>query len=109
MFWAFEYTRHPLPLTHATAQAGPIGKCPLYGWVYVADTVFAAPASALSTSPVFTTYRAGAWPALSKSRICCHISPEPASFGIAAHVTFSWAAAWIASYSCFATTPMKLR
>ena len=33
MFCAFEYTRHPLPLTHATAQAGPIGKCPLYGYV----------------------------------------------------------------------------
>ena len=45
---------------------------------------------------------------MSKSRICFHMFPVPASFGIGAQVTFSWAAAWIASYSCFATTPTKL-
>ena len=49
---------------------------------------------------MLTAYLAGAWPALSKSRICCHMSPLPAIFGIGAQVTFSCAAAWIASYSC---------
>src|SRR5262249_43833832 len=45
--------------TSATAQVGPIERCPLYANLYVALTVFADERSAASTLPTFVVYRAG--------------------------------------------------
>ena len=46
-------------LTSAIAACGPIGTKLLYWYLYVADTVFAAPPSAAGTLPVSAVQRAG--------------------------------------------------
>ena len=48
-----------VPLTSAIAACGPIGTKLLYWYLYVADTVFAAPAIAVGTLPVSACQRAG--------------------------------------------------
>ena len=73
----------------------------------MALNVFAAPARAESTFPVFTENFAGTWPALSKSRMPFQRFPLPLIVGNVCQLTFSWAAAWIASNSSGATTPRK--
>ena len=69
-------------------------------------TVFAAPANAAPTSPVFTG-TAALWRFAGLRRAPFRL-PLPGSFGVLSHVTFSCCAAWIASHSCGATTPTKL-
>ena len=54
---------------------------------------------------MFTSSDAGTWPAVSCARIAPKRFPLPGSAGMGAHLTFSWAAAWIALYSSGATTP----
>src|SRR5215207_8551228 len=83
--------------------------CPLYWCLYVADTVFADAASAPSTLPVAVVKRAGFVVLVSPAwRSHDQKLPEPGSFGSLFQTTFSWPAAWIALYSCGATTARKL-
>ncbi len=58
-------------------------------------------------SPTLVTIRAGIWPAESASRSSLMRSVSPGRIGESAQVTLSCAAAWIASYSQGATTPMN--
>src|SRR4029077_19601127 len=97
----------PFGVTSATPQLGPIVMCPLNGNVYVAETMWAAEASAPSTLPVFTRVADTDLPALSSARICLYRFPLPDIAGEPAQVTFSRAEGWIASYSFVATPPRK--
>src|SRR5690348_10727776 len=107
MLWVGLRITAELGVTSAIAQFGPIGPCVWYAWLYVADTTFAADASAAPTSPTLARMLLAVLPAASCSRIALNTFPEPGSVGVSSHFTFSCAAAWIASYSCFATTPTK--
>ena len=62
--------------------------------------------SAVSTLPVFTPVR-GTMSVAGVFLIDSKRFPLPGSVSSFAQVTFSSAAAWIASYSCGATTPRK--
>src|SRR3954449_11452410 len=107
MFCEFEKMRAPSLRTSATQQLGPIGRCPLYGTLYVPDTTWAADASAASTLPLFTFI---VWRAVAESpsaRICLKRLPLDGSVGISDHFTLSCACAWIAAHSSGATTPRK--
>src|SRR5262249_19545625 len=103
-----EKMRAPSGVTSATAHEGPIGRCPLYCIEYVCETGCAAPASGLSTLPRLL-YRPGVvCPPAPWLRLCVPRFATPGIRRIGAHRPFSWAAAWIASYSLGATTPRKL-
>src|SRR5579884_1921318 len=108
MFCELLKIRAPSGRTSATAQLGPIGRWPLYGYVYVCFTTCAAEASAASTLPVSANVFVATFPPLSSLRIWLQMSPLDGSAGRGPHLTCSSAAAWIASYSLGATTPRKL-
>ena len=74
----------------------------------VPENVFAAVFIAESTLPFAAAIRAGAFPALSNARMPLHRFPTGEIAGGVDQVTFSCAAAWIASNSFGATTPRKL-
>src|SRR3954454_18726738 len=97
-------------LTSAIAQCGPMFPNVLYAYLYVVDTVFAPDAIAAWTPPVSAVNRAGfvafVSPALRSHDQKLPAPPSP-NFGSLFQVTFSSAAAWIASYSIGATTAMK--
>jgi hypothetical protein len=61
------------------------------------------PSTLPATVVVFTI-----WPALSCARSWLTMLPSPGRIGFAFHLTFSCAAAWIASYSFGATTARRL-
>src|SRR5262245_62885642 len=79
--------------TSAIAQCGPIGMKLLYWYMYVAETVFAAPARpdctpSAAVPPV--VYLAGFWVFVSPAlRSQPQKLPEPGSFGSLFHTTFS--------------------
>ena len=71
-------------------------------------TTCAAEASAWSTFPIWAATAVFVCPAESSCRIWLQRFPLPGRVGSVAHLTFSWAAAWIAYHSFEATTPRKL-
>ena len=105
----FASTSAPFGVTSATAQRRADRHVPVVVVLVASRSPFARRRrTPLSKLPGCTAaIRAGAWPAASRSRICLQRFPLPEIVGGSAHSTFSWAAAWIASYSFGATTPRK--